>query len=143
MTVEVLGLTRVDDSALDHIIDDHIHKACGVYPTLASGETVIAGAQWVLGEFKEIVPGSTIGEEFDIHYISVEDLDTNAVYEIVLYAATAEIGRVRVTKNAVQDGTMNIPFQCPILPADTQIQAKLADSVGASQAVISIFYHTY
>jgi hypothetical protein len=136
---------HMTSNAIDHILEDHIHKACGVFPTLAAGEAVTGGAQYVLGAYAEIVPTATIGSPFDIHYISIEALDTNAVYEIVLYAITTEVGRVRVTKNAVQDGTMNIPFQCPILPAGTQIQAKLADSDagGGSIATISIFYHTY
>ncbi len=126
-----------------HIFDEHIHNQSRVYPTLANGVVVTAGGAWGLGGFTEIVPVSTIGLDFDIHYISIEALSANETYELVLYAATTEIGRVRVIKNAVQDGTMNVPFQCDILPAGTQIQAKLATAGGGDSATISIFYHYY
>jgi len=50
---------------------------------------------------------------------------------------------VRVTKNAVQDGTMNVPIQTPIIAANTQIQAKTASSAGTSVVRMSLFYHIY
>ncbi|KKN53504.1 hypothetical protein LCGC14_0602010 [marine sediment metagenome] len=129
--------------AFTHTMNEHVHNQSRVYPTLANGLDVISGAGWVLGEFKEIVPNAAIGSDFDIHYISIEALSANETYELVLYAVTTEIGRVRFIKNAVQDGTMNIPFQCDIQPAGTQIQAKLATESGADTARISIFYHYY
>ena len=73
----------------------------------------------------------------------MEALDDQTVYEIVLYAVEVEIGRVRVTKNANQDGTMNIPFQCELQASGAQIQAKVASAAGNSVATISIFYHIY
>lgn len=137
--------THVGDSAMAilHILNEHAHVHSEVYPTLANGEDVVSGAAWVLGVFKEIVPVNTINEVFDIHYISIEELSANDVYELVLYAATVEIGRVRFIKNAVQDGTVNVPFQCDMQPANTQIQAKLATSSGGDTARISLFLHRY
>ena len=128
-----------------HTVEEHIHKPCQVYPTLANGvDVATAVGGWALSAaFAEIVPNAGIGTPFDIHYISIEALDDNTVYEIVLYAVEVEIGRVRVVKNAQQDGTMNIPFQCAIIPADTQIQAKSASAAGNSVATISLFYHLY
>ncbi|KKM65417.1 hypothetical protein LCGC14_1491540, partial [marine sediment metagenome] len=109
--------------AMLHKLDEHAHKSSKVWPTLANGVVVTAGAAWVLGAFAEIAAVNDIAVDFDIHHISVEALSANEVYEIVLYAATVEIARVRVTKNANLDGTMNVPVQCPIQPANTQIQA--------------------
>ena len=127
-----------------HTVNEHIHTACNVYPTIAGGVAVATNAAaWTLGDFVEIVPVNTIDTDFDIHHICVEALDDNGVYEIVLYAVEVEIGRVRVTKNANLDATMNIPFQDVIIPANTQIQAKAASSVGSSVATISLFYHIY
>ena len=128
-----------------HALEEHVHSASKVWPTEAAGVAITAGAiAWDLGAgFTEIVPNAQIGSKFDIHYVSIENLDTNAVYELVLYAIEVEIGRCRFTKNAVQDGTMNVPMQTPILPAGTQIQAKLADSAGGSIATVSLFYHEY
>ena len=128
-----------------HIVEEHIHNAGKVYPSLAGGVAVATGgAPWALtAGFVQIVPVTTIRSDFDIHYISIEALDDNTVYEIILFAVSSELGRVRVVKNAQQDGTMNIPFQCAIIPADTQIQAKCASAAGNSVATISIFYHLY
>lgn len=125
-------------------LDEHIHGAANVYPTGANGVTVASAAgSWTLGGFVEIVPINTIAEDFDIHYISIEDLDDNTTYELVLYAGEVEIGRNRFVKNAVQDGTVNAPFMTKLQPANTQIQAKLMTASGNSEAVISLFYHTY
>lgn len=128
-----------------HRIAEHDHSASKVYPTLASGITVTAGASWVLGSFATIVPASTIGEAFDIHHVSVEDISANDVYELVLYygATDIEAGRVRFTRSAIQDSTMNVPFQTIVIPADSQIRAKLASATGGDNVTISIKYHTY
>ena len=130
------------------VIDDHIHMSSKVYPTLADGVTVTADVTaWTLGSFAVVVPASTITSDFDIHHISVEALSANDIYELVLYSGAdlseTEIGRVRFTKNANQDGTMDVPFQTPIVSANSQIKAKLATKAGSSTADISIYYHTY
>jgi len=127
-----------------HTIEENIHTASLVYPTLAAGEAVATAAgAWTLGNFVEIVPASTIGSDFDIHHVSVEALDDNTVYELVLYAVEVEIGRVRFTKNANLDAVVNVPMQTAIIAADSQIQAKCASASGSSVATISIFYHVY
>ena len=130
--------------AIVETLIDHVHHSSKVYPTLANGVAVLSGAAWVLGNFVEIVPINTITSDFDIHYVSIEGLDANDTYELVLYTgADVELGRVRFVKNAVQDGTVNVPFQCNIVDANTQIKAKLATSGGGDTATISVFYHTY
>ncbi len=127
------------------ILDDHIHKPALVYPTLADGVTVTSSASaWTLGSFVEIIPVSTITEDFDIHYVMIESFSGDDVYELVLYAATVEIGRVRFTRSIVFQATLDPPFQCAIQSANTQIQAKLACAGGLSKSVdISLFYHEY
>ncbi len=127
-----------------HNTNDHFHKPCLTYPTLANGELVESAAGvWTLGALKEIVPINTITSKFDIHYVSIEALTANDVYELWLYAVEVFIGRVRFTKNAQQDGTMNVPFQCDLQAANAQIQAKVASAGGGSDATISLFYHIY
>ncbi len=144
VALSLMGARFSSDQLIQKTLD-HFHSASQVYPTLAVGVNVTGGAQWTLGNYAEIVPAATIGQEFTIHWLSIEDLDTNAVYEIVLYAATTEIGRVRVTKNANLDGTMNIPFQTNDIAPGTQIQAKVADSSGGGGAVVkvAIVYHLH
>lgn len=138
------GAVYTSDVLTQEILDHH-HSPSKVHPTLGAGVAVTGGAQYTLGNFAEVVADAAIGEVFTIHHLSVESLDTNAVYEIVLYAVTSEVGRVRVTKNAAQDGTTNVPFQTDEIPAGSQIQAKVADSAGGggSIATISIMYHEH
>jgi hypothetical protein len=98
-----------------HHLDEHVHSASNVYPTLAGGVVVSTGAgAWQEGAFVEIVPASTIsggGEgRFDIHWVSVENISANGVYELSLYsgAGDTEIARVRFTKSANLDGVQDI-----------------------------------
>ena len=148
---DVVG-SKSDTSAGDsiyshvHILEEHAHSASMVYPTLANGVTVTEGAAWTLGAFAQVVPASTIGSAFDIHHVGVENISANGVFELVLYygAGDTECGRVRFTKNAVQDSVLNIPIQTPIIPLDSKIQAKVASAAGGVKTVdISLFYHIY
>ncbi len=84
-----------------------------------------------------------IPNDFDIHHISVEDLDDNTVYELVLYDDGVECGRVRFTKNANLDAIMNMPMQTLVLATESVITAKVASAAGSSVATISLFYHIY
>jgi urease alpha subunit len=143
--------THSGDSLYSHAetIDDHLHGASKVYPTLADGVTITAtngAGTWTLGTVVEVVPASTITSDFDVHHVSIESLSANSVYELVLYAGAGdtEIGRVRITKNAAQDGTMNIPIQTPIVDANSRIRAAVATTNDNGETVdISLFYHTY
>lgn len=141
--------SRTTDSPYDklHNTCDHLHSSAKIYPTLAAGVTVTgAVGAWTLGSYAEIVPASTITDAFDVHWIVVESVSASGIYELVLYAATTEIGRVRFSVvDTAQGSTISpIPFICPIQAANTQIQAKVASSSGGSDTIdISIFYHTY
>ncbi len=126
-------------------LDDHHHSPAKVYPTLGDGVAVAGGAGvWALSAaFIEIMPALATSEPFDIHHISIEDLDDNTNYELVIYAVEVEIGRTRFTKNANLDGGKDAWFQCKVQPAGTQIQAKLASKVGNSNATIALLFHDY
>jgi hypothetical protein len=129
------------------VLEEHAHSASKCYPTLAGGVTVTgaAGAQ-TLGAFQEIVPANTITDDFDIHYLNIEDASADDQYELVLYAVTTEIARVRfiVDTSVFGGGLPALPVQSDIIPKNTQIQAKLATAGGGSDtATISLHYHTY
>jgi len=148
-TRDVVG-NKTDDATSNsiagrtHSVEEHMHSASMVHPTIGNGVAVATHADpWTLGEFVEIVAALAIGTQFDIHHVSIEALDDNTVYALVLYAVEVEIGRVRFTKNANLDAVFNVPMQTVIIAADTQIQAKCASAAGASSATISIFYHVY
>jgi len=126
------------------LLTEHAHGVAKVYPSLADGVQVSAGVgAWTLGSFVEIVPDGGIPSDFDIHYVSIENISANDVYELVLYNVTTEIGRVRFTKNANQDSILNVPMMTSLVPEENQIQAKLASSSGSNDVDITIFYHTY
>lgn len=135
--------------ALAHTNEEHNHAVGKVYPTLADGVvlTCATGATtWTLGALAEVVPASAIGEDFDIHHVLVEAMSANSVYEIVLYqgAGDVEIGRVRCVRSAVQSGTLNIPIQTSMVPADSRIRAAVASAGDNGETVsISLKYHTY
>ena len=136
--------------AVLHTLDDHIHGKAEVHPSLADGIVVTATANdWTdLGAFAVIAATNAITFDFDIHYISIENISANGVYELVLYsgadAAEVEIGRKRFAQNAVQDSIVNVPFRTPIIPANTQIKAKLAsDNAVANTVTITLAIHPY
>jgi hypothetical protein len=103
------------------------------------------GAWNLSAAFTEIIPASTIANKFDVHYICVEDMGANGVYEVVLYcgASDTECGRVRVVRNAIQSGTQNAPIMTPLIPANSRIRAKAASAAGGQTIDISLMYHTY
>lgn len=129
------------------VMEEHMHSASAVYPTLANGVTITGAAgAWALGNFTEIIPVNTIAEDFDIHFINVEGASASDVYEIVLYAGTTEIGRVRVTFIDIANSQTlpSVPIQTRIQSKNTQIQAKCANLSGGGETVtISVYYHTY
>jgi hypothetical protein len=131
------------------VMEEHMHSISQVYPTLVVGIPILAGAAgppWVPGNFVELIPVNTIGEDFDIHWLVIEGISNDGIYELVFYAATTEISRVRFSAEAGVGGTVTyspIPIQTRIQPKNTQIQCKLACSAGAETATISVIYHEY
>ncbi len=147
---DVVG-NRADTHSTDsiagrvHAAEEHIHSAGKVHPTGAAGTLVTATATpWTLGGFAEVVPGSTIGSPFDIHFINFEAMSASTTYELVLYNATTEIARVRVSRTATQDKKDGVPVTMAIQAADSQIQAKVMSASGNADTVnISLSYHLY
>jgi hypothetical protein len=131
------------------VLEKHIHSSAKVYPTLANGVTVTGAAgAWALGAFAVLVPANAITNDFDIHHINVAAYNANDTFELVIYSgangAEVEIGRCRFTRLTNVGASPHIPMQTPIIPANTQIKAKIASQAGTSNtATISIQYHTY
>ncbi len=129
-----------------HRQDDHTHKPANVYPTLAPAVTVTAGtgAAFTLGAFVEIVPASTITEDFDVHFVNAEQMSANVTYELVLYNVSTEIARMRITRDATQLKSDGVPLTMAVQPANSQIRAKVASSVDNADTInITLAYHTY
>jgi hypothetical protein len=128
-----------------YAIKRHIHAESKVYPTLAPGVVVTGGAgAWQLGNFAEIVPVNTITTPFDIHFLNISNASVADTFELVLYAAAVEIGRIRVTRSLGAQLVNPVTFMTPLIAANTQIQAKVASSSGGGDTLtIAIVYHTY
>ncbi|GAG91975.1 unnamed protein product [marine sediment metagenome] len=127
---------------------EHVHSAQKVYPTLADGVTLTTAAgDWALGTFVQIIPADTVTEEWDIHEILVEDVDTkDKTYELVLYygADDTECGRTRFSSSTNKGGVPNGDMQTILMPANARIRGQLAIEDGGSKtAKISLRYHTY
>ncbi len=133
-------------SLLDIINEHWVSK---VYPTAAAGATIeMKSTAWTAsnGFTNVVVPASTITSDFDIHYVSIESISANGVYEVDLYNmdAMVVIGSFRFVKSATQDTTQNVPVQCPIQPANAKIGARAISSTATQDnVVISLFYNTH
>jgi len=130
------------------LINEHIHTESLCYPTGAAGVVVTASnaAPWTLGNYAQIVPINTIASDFDIHFVNIEGANNNATYELVIYAVTTEIGRIRFTTIDIANARLlpSLPFISPVQAANAQIQAKVMSSTGAADTItITLHYHIY
>ncbi len=145
MTVEhVSGRPTTYDKL--HVLDEHFHSIESVYPTLAAGIDVLSGAIWTLGNFVEIIPADTIIEDFDLHFLVLENVSDDETYELVFFNVETEISRVRFAADNPAGNRITvspIPLQTEIQMKNSQIQAKLASSGAAETVMISVIYHTY
>jgi hypothetical protein len=137
-------------AARAHTVDEHIHKAGQVYPTLANPILLTkgSGAWAAFPTPTEIVPAGGINEDFDIHWINVSSISANGNYEIALYSGGAgsevEICRIPTSRTTVQSQEGSIPTQTEIIPADTRISAALSSGNAALDTVlIKLMYHRY
>jgi hypothetical protein len=125
---------------------DDQYKPVKVYPTLATGATVIsANTNWGLGNFATIVPVSTIHSPFLLQIVTVETMDKDAVFELVFYsgAADTETARIRFSYNGGFYGNSVYRLPSALIAAESIVKAKLASSNGLAEiatCTISIAY---
>lgn len=154
-TRDVIG-NKTDNESGDslyskiYIAEKHVHGACKVAPTLATGITVTAttgAGAWTLGAFSsDIIAAGAVADPFDIHYINIESLSANTTYELVLYygAGDTEAGRVRFSRLNNNEAQNAVPFMSPLIPGGSRVRAKLATPADDGEnCVISVYYHTY
>lgn len=123
----------------------YIHAQSRVYPTLADGVVVTGdNVTWTLGAYSVIIPANAVDTPFIIDMIDLQAFSAIDTYELVLYygpnGAEVEAGRIRFTRTTNNPGPNE--FQTEIIPANSQIKAKLATKNGLSATVtISLNYH--
>ena len=114
-----------------------------IYPDLAAPVTLQSNAAaWTLGNFAEIVPASTITKKFVIVAGCFCNPDTNACYSIKLYYGASDLlcATLCLSRTGVMNSSLEIPTYTNIIPANSRIRAKIADSVGNAQINIKIRY---
>ena len=155
--------TQAGDSLAgrSYAVYQHLHSPSWVRPTLSDPVDCQAGAgAWTIGAPQlVIVPDHTgldpdaIHRPFDIHWVNVETVSTNTIFELVIYydlftggvsQGQVEWGRCRASRPAVQAAAPHCPVQSPILPAGTAIYVAAASQSAASPtASVSLEGHTY
>jgi hypothetical protein len=115
-----------------------------VYPTLAAGATIqSAAANWTLGAYATIVPINTITADFIVQTFTVESCDKDGAFEIKFYYGASDI-IFSSYRFAVNGGFFGVPspvprVSSPVIPANSQIRAKIASSDGLlNQATLTI-----
>jgi hypothetical protein len=129
----------------------HIHNPAYVYPANAADKSVTSGAgAWELGSLTELIPANTIDVSFDIHWLNVSNMSAVGTYYIELHLvdgdlnSTKYLGAVKVTSSAAQDKADNAFIQIPVIPANSRVGIRVADSTTSSRTIsLSVHYHDY
>ena len=123
----------------------HVHKEARVAPSKNTGVTVTSSATaWTLGDFSaDIIAANSVGATYDLHWVNVESMDTNGIYEIVFYAGNDEIARVRTSRQDNFTKREALFVESPWIGDGVALRAKVAHSVGSAACVVSVGYHTY
>ena len=128
----------------DTVYDD-FHNQMMLYPDLALGTTVTAaGGIWTLGSFTVLVATNAISSPFDIHGVNWDNYSGNGQYQLNVYSgadgAEVLIGSVKINRQDVSNTTSESILNTPILPANTQVKAKLATRNGGMNVNITLRY---
>lgn len=152
--VDVIG-SKTDTFAGDSIysrldeVYDNLNLERKVYPTLAAGATVVsAAADWTLGAYAEVVPASTVTNNFHVLNVSIESMDKNAVFQLELYKGAGDdlITSVRFAVVGGFWGNSVYMVGAEEVEANARIRARLASSDGSANqatATISICYYEH
>jgi len=131
-------------------IQEHIHSPNLVIPSLAAGITVASkNIAWTLSDnFTVVVATNAITEDFDFHWLNVENMSANGVYELWLYsgadASEVVFAKKRLTREVNKAARAGLGMISPLMPANTQIKAKLAtENAVADTMTFTLEYHTY
>jgi hypothetical protein len=104
------------------------------YPTLAAGATIESGAvNWTpTVAFWPIVPINIINVPYHISAIAIETCDKDGVFELAIYRGATNLLIATARFSSVTGFILNPFLLIPsvLIPANSQIDAKLAYSLG-------------
>lgn len=132
-------------SAEDYIYE-HLHSVGFCAPDLANSIVVTSGAgAWNLGNFAQIIALNAITSPFDIHFAIVHSPSANAEYQIYIYDGGGNIISKACRFQRINPNLESVvcPIISTIVPANTMIQVKMADSAGANTCGLVLLGHTY
>jgi len=147
-------LNHDEDSVNGNIraINEHIHTEQRTYPTLADGVGVDSGAtNWAEGTITQVIPADTITSDFDIHFLNIEAVGDDGVYQVNVYYGDSNTFAGSIRFNVDGTGaikpTVGLKHQTPIIPANSKVSLGLAYSKatlnGAQTIMVSLVYHKY
>ena len=134
--------------SLSYIFEKHMHSPSYVYPRNVSPITLTAGVgAWTEGTKVEIIPASTIGDPYDVHYVLLGNISANDDYVIKVYygGAGSEVyyGECAVTRDTNQVRGSQVPLQGIILSANTRLSMSLLSGLGSNTVDVKAYIHEY
>jgi hypothetical protein len=137
-------------------VAEHVHSTSWVYPTIGAGgagwvagaSIISAAAAGTFGNYADLIPVVGTTNIFDLHYLNIEVLGANGVYELIVAsgapAAEVEVARVRFSRLNNNEAANGVPLIMPLQPAGTRIRCKVACSAaGPVTIVMSALGHYY
>lgn len=151
---DVIGRKTDDEDgtslySLAYTMSKHMHGIQLCKPKLAGGLNVISGAgAWGLSaSYVVLFATNEVTSPFDIHQIHVGSFSANDIYQLELYSgangAEVLISQVRFSRTSNTNPGSILPCITPIIPANTQVKARLASAGGGTNVNFSVMYHVY
>ena len=129
---------------------DHVHGESFVYPDHASAIVLTSSAAaWSeTGAIVEVIPAGALLRDFDIHWINIAAISTNAEIQIDIFTGASgsefRVAATRSQRNTNQSRENANRIQTPQISAGTRISCRLSDSSsGAITAAVSFEGHYY
>lgn len=129
----------------------HIHNPGYVTPADGTTKRVTSDATVsTFGAYVDAIAANAINRPFDIHWVSVTDIEDNGVYILELHrldgagASVALLCQVPISRNNnfVRGG--EVFTQIPVQPANARIGARvLRGTAGAKYIDFVVHYHDY
>ncbi len=129
----------------------HVHNPGYITPDDGTVIRVSSGAgagDW--GAFVDVVAENEIDRFFDIHWLSITDIEVNGVYIIELHrldgagASVAQLCQLPVTRNNNFARGGEVLIQIPVQPSNARIGARMRKTTADAKYIEFIaHYHDY
>ena len=133
-------------------INQHVDYIQRVYPSLANGNQVdTSDVAWGMGDFRVLVPTSTIIGEFDLTLVYINTMSANGEYQLNLYTSDAEatsddtfVSTIVFHREANKFTSEGLPLHTKGIVANKGIWGRLASSTATSDTCqVTFGYHKY